>query len=405
MKNTKVIKNLYSIAILLLCFTFLPHISPGQEDVKKAKIKIVKEKNGKGVVLDTTLLLKDLSDLENLEEIEDLLNAEGIEDIDIDVDVDGLVDISVDILEMENGEIDHVTVLKKKYHDESDADDVHVLIMKSDVSKDGKKMKVMVQDGQYDYLISEDDEDLTWVGDDHVDVEIFEGEEGRTIRLTKKDGTVVEHALPEDHGTYLIDDNNNLKKLDESVQWIEDDSEGDKILLNLPDNEGVMIVSKGDKTIELKHIDAEKDVFVIRSDSDMDQEVHVEIIEKDGGEREIRIDQTIIVERIDEKDLEILEKAGAEMTMERKEKLEIDRMKFHPNPSNGQFTLEFKTPETGVTNVEIYNIKGKKIYEDIVRNFDGTYKKDIDISGEKSGTYFLKIQQGNKLSTRKIILE
>jgi len=85
--------------------------------------------------------------------------------------------------------------------------------------------------------------------------------------------------------------------------------------------------------------------------------------------------------------------------------LEIDHLSFNPNPTTGKFILEFETPGTGTTSIGIYDVNGRQVYKETLQNFDGNYKKEIDISSEKNGVYFLNIRQGEKLSTRKIVLE
>ncbi len=101
-----------------------------------------------------------------------------------------------------------------------------------------------------------------------------------------------------------------------------------------------------------------------------------------------------------------LEKAGVDLAQNRmNNKLEMDKLSFHPNPNDGKFTLKFNTEEKGNTDIKIYDINGKEVYNERIQNFDGKYEKEIDISENGSGTYFLKVSQGEKMMTRKIILE
>lgn len=403
MKNTNVLKKLFIPMLFVSGFLLLAPPASGQDASKKLKIKIVKEKNGERTVIDTTLSLSALEELENNEELKKLLKEQGLDGLNIDIE--GLEDVSVDIEELDMGGKERIMVIRKNLGEADDEETLDVMLFKSDSTAGVNKMRVMADGSSYEYLISHDDTDLTWIGDDKIDVEVIEEDDGRKVIVKKEDGSVEEYELPDENGTYMIGEDGEVTKVEEDVVWVDEGSGEKRILVTVDDEDGTMVITESDQIIELQNLGDDKNTFIYSGEGSVHKDVIVEVREDDGGVRKVRIEQTIIVERIDDQDLEILEKAGADMDMKGKEKLEIDRMKFHPNPSNGQFTLEFETPETGMTNVEIFDVNGKKVYEDTVRNFNGTYKKDIDISGEQSGTYFLKIQQGEKLSTRKIILE
>lgn len=86
-----------------------------------------------------------------------------------------------------------------------------------------------------------------------------------------------------------------------------------------------------------------------------------------------------------------------------KKDLPKNKIEFAPNPSNGQFNLMFELAEDKDTRVLIFDQSGRKIYEEILNNFDGRYRNHIDISMHPSGMYFLIIAQGEKQFTRKLV--
>ncbi len=86
-------------------------------------------------------------------------------------------------------------------------------------------------------------------------------------------------------------------------------------------------------------------------------------------------------------------------------KLNVDKLNFYPNPSNGKFNLSFALPEKKETEVTIINAEGKNIYRETIFNFTGRYDKEIDISANPKGVYFLKIAQGKNAQLKKIVLE
>lgn len=86
-------------------------------------------------------------------------------------------------------------------------------------------------------------------------------------------------------------------------------------------------------------------------------------------------------------------------------KLEMSEMKMFPNPHDGKFNLSFNLKNKGDAKVSIFNIEGKEVYSEKLPNFTGEYNKDIDISGNKKGVYFVKIQQGSHSQVKKVVLE
>lgn len=86
-------------------------------------------------------------------------------------------------------------------------------------------------------------------------------------------------------------------------------------------------------------------------------------------------------------------------------KLAIDRINFYPNPNTGKFNLDFNLKSKGNTEVNIINLEGKSIYKDELPDFSGNYNKEIDISANPKGIYFVKIKQGDHTQLKKLVLE
>lgn len=80
--------------------------------------------------------------------------------------------------------------------------------------------------------------------------------------------------------------------------------------------------------------------------------------------------------------------------------IEIEGFATYPNPvNNGQFTINSNSNEE--KEVSIYNVLGKKVF---VQNVSGT-KSDIDVSFITSGVYILKVIEGNKTATSKLVIK
>ncbi len=82
----------------------------------------------------------------------------------------------------------------------------------------------------------------------------------------------------------------------------------------------------------------------------------------------------------------------------------------YPNPFNPSTTIAYSVPKDGLVKITIYNIKGQKVKElcnsEMLRGhhklvWDGKDKHQRNVG---SGVYFVKMQSGGDVSTRKIML-
>ncbi len=94
-----------------------------------------------------------------------------------------------------------------------------------------------------------------------------------------------------------------------------------------------------------------------------------------------------------------LKKAAAENT------LTVESLQFYPNPSDGRFDISFNLPSKGKTVVRVVDMAGKEVFQDKLGNFSGTYEKQIDISNNTKGVYFLQVEQGDKVMMKKIVVQ
>lgn len=115
----------------------------------------------------------------------------------------------------------------------------------------------------------------------------------------------------------------------------------------------------------------------------------------------IRIEKRIDIQDATTEEVEQLNK----QTGINYKKLELEKLNFFPNPSNGKFNLSFSTPKKSDTEISIQNIEGKMIYQEKLPAFSGTYSKEIDISQNPKGAYFIKIVQGDSAQVKRIVIE
>jgi hypothetical protein len=77
----------------------------------------------------------------------------------------------------------------------------------------------------------------------------------------------------------------------------------------------------------------------------------------------------------------------------------------YPNPSDGNFILEFNQNEIADLRIEMFNNIGQKLYQENLDNFSGNYRKTMDMTSMPAGIYHLRITDGEKQHFTKLIFE
>ena len=77
----------------------------------------------------------------------------------------------------------------------------------------------------------------------------------------------------------------------------------------------------------------------------------------------------------------------------------------YPNPFNSSTLISFAIPVAGNVKLVVYNLLGQKIAVLLNQTMEvGNYKVQFNGNGLTSGVYFYKIQSGNFVSVKKMIL-
>jgi len=79
----------------------------------------------------------------------------------------------------------------------------------------------------------------------------------------------------------------------------------------------------------------------------------------------------------------------------------LSEVKVYPNPTDGQINLVL--PQTATYEVMIYDMMGRLIISQTISN-EGEFTHWLDLSEQKNGLYFIEIRQGNRITTKKVIL-
>ncbi len=181
-----------------------------------------------------------------------------------------------------------------------------------------------------------------------------------------------------------------LKKLGESVENAEKKSQR-------------IIIKDKDGTIIEKEVEKDVDEIIIEGDSDNLNITEVETVTDENGKQK-RLKVKVVVQDVAEKEMSLLENESiAKTTVDKK--LAVERLSFFPNPSKGVFELSFTLPESGTMTVRIVDAAGKEVFKETKLLFSGQYNKQLDISNNTKGIYFVQIIQNNKVLNKKIVVQ
>jgi len=79
--------------------------------------------------------------------------------------------------------------------------------------------------------------------------------------------------------------------------------------------------------------------------------------------------------------------------------------KNYPNPFNPTTTINYELPITNYVELNVFNVLGQKIVSLVSENqAAGSYKIEWDATGFASGIYYYRLEAGDFVSTRKLIL-
>jgi hypothetical protein len=84
---------------------------------------------------------------------------------------------------------------------------------------------------------------------------------------------------------------------------------------------------------------------------------------------------------------------------------EFGLLQNYPNPFNPSTAITFRLQSPSYTTLKIYDALGQELATLVNGQLNaGTFTKEWDASGESSGTYFYRLQAGDKVATKKLIL-
>ena len=82
----------------------------------------------------------------------------------------------------------------------------------------------------------------------------------------------------------------------------------------------------------------------------------------------------------------------------------LDSFVIFPNPNNGEFTIKLNSNSGNDINVDVFDIRGRKIFNNTFTN-TGDFTETVSLNSVQAGMYLVTVNDGNKEVTKRIIVE
>jgi hypothetical protein len=83
----------------------------------------------------------------------------------------------------------------------------------------------------------------------------------------------------------------------------------------------------------------------------------------------------------------------------------INNLDVYPNPSRDIFNISFASEDKQNLRVRVLNVIGEELVSDNLKQFIGEYTKQINLSDNAKGIYFLEIETNDGVINKKLILQ
>ena len=230
-------------------------------------------------------------------------------------------------------------------------------------------------------MISQTDENKNGVSENSGVVVTELVEDGPALKAGIEEGDVIKGL-----------DGNSIAEMDELLSLLGEKKPGDTVELEVDrgGNTKTISVTLGEKQAHKVH-----DLLWIDEEGE-EGETKIIIIEGANGKK---------IKKKKKKTSKMIEIEEEDFDVELGGDLSLNDLKIGPNPSSDVVSLAFSTQEKGDLDIQVLNLNGQTVYKEFMSDFSGDYSSDLDLSGQATGTYLLKIQQGKKQWIEEIILQ
>ena len=85
--------------------------------------------------------------------------------------------------------------------------------------------------------------------------------------------------------------------------------------------------------------------------------------------------------------------------------LSLSNFVLYPNPSKGQFNIQFSSQSENDAKILVHDLLGRKVFENKYNKTNSTFNEDIQLKNLNSGVYLLTVMDGDRKEEKKIIVE
>lgn len=82
---------------------------------------------------------------------------------------------------------------------------------------------------------------------------------------------------------------------------------------------------------------------------------------------------------------------------------DVNLFTVYPNPNNGEFSIQLNSVSSGKVKIEVFDVRGRLILNKSYNN-SGGLNENINLGNVQSGMYLVKLTEGNRKSTKKIMV-
>lgn len=82
----------------------------------------------------------------------------------------------------------------------------------------------------------------------------------------------------------------------------------------------------------------------------------------------------------------------------------ITNLAIYPNPNKGNFTVQFNSVSNNPIKLGVYDMRGRAVFSNDYQN-NGYFNENIQLNNLQTGVYLLKVTDGDRQITKKIIIE
>jgi len=83
----------------------------------------------------------------------------------------------------------------------------------------------------------------------------------------------------------------------------------------------------------------------------------------------------------------------------------LEGFRLFPNPSSGNFTLQFNAVSSDLVELKVYDLSGRSVYAKKYTHVSDVFQEEVSLGNIAKGIYLLRVVNGGKLTTRKLVVE